>query len=114
MILIFAAIFLIVSTAVPHSASADPSIKDLAVRTEVHPIETLSVSVRQFLTGDKNGKPVTIAGQLRFPQASAGRLPVVILQHGSGGSNARDEFWAKTFNAMGIASFLVEASPGAS
>jgi dienelactone hydrolase len=64
------------------------------------------------LTGDKNGKAVAIAGQLRFPQGSAGRLPAVILQHGSGGSNARDEFWAKTFNEMGIASFLVDSFSG--
>src|SRR5215510_485210 len=94
------------------SAAADPSLKDLAARTELHPIETLTLSVRQFLTGDKNGKAVTIAGQLRFPQGSAGRLPAVILQHGSGGSNARDEFWAKTFNEMGIASFLVDSFSG--
>jgi dienelactone hydrolase len=112
MILIFAVIFLIVGVTFPHSAIADPSIKDLALRTEVHPIETLSVSVRQFLTGDKNGKPFTIAGQLRFPQGVTTRMPVVLLQHGSGGSNARDEYWAKTFNEMGIASFLVDSFSG--
>ena len=61
---------------------------------------------QQFLTGDKNGKAVTIAGQLRFPQGASGRLPAVILQHGSGGLNAGHELWAKTFNEMGIASFL--------
>ena len=108
--LLIAAIILIV--AFPHSTFADPSIKDLALRTEVHPIETLSVSVRQFLTGDKNGKPITIAGHLRFPQGVTTRMPVVLIQHGSGGSNARDEYWAKTFNEMGIASFLVDSFSG--
>jgi dienelactone hydrolase len=68
--------------------------------------------VRQFLTGDQDGKPVTIAGHLRFPQAVVGRLPAVILQHGSSGSNARDELWAKTFNEMGIATFLVDSFSG--
>ena len=34
------------------------------------------------------------------------------LQHGSAGSNARDEYWAKTFNEMGIASFLVDSFSG--
>lgn len=110
--IIIAAIFLIVAVKFPHLAIADPSIKDLAVRTELHPIETLSVSVRQFLTGDKNGKPFTIAGYLRFPQGPTTRMPVVLLQHGSGGSNARDEYWAKTFNEMGVASFLVDSLSG--
>ena len=107
-----AAIFLSVGVTFPHSAIADPSIKDLAARTEIHPIETLTVSVRQFLTGDKNGKPITIAGHLRFPQGVTTRMPVVLLQHGSGGSNARDEYWAKTFNEMGVASFLVDSLSG--
>ena len=40
------------------------------------------------------------------------RTPVVLLQHGSGGSNARDEYWAKTFNEMGIASFLIDSFSG--
>jgi hypothetical protein len=33
-----------------NQAVADPTLKDLAARTELHPIETLTVSVRQFLT----------------------------------------------------------------
>ena len=93
------------------SAIADPSVKDLAARTEIHPIETLTLSVRQFLTGDKNGKAVTIAGELRFPQGATGWLPAVISTW-SGGSNGRDELWAKTFNEMGIASFLVHSFSG--
>jgi dienelactone hydrolase len=108
----FSAVWVILGLAWGQPAVADPSLKDLAARTELHPIETLTLSVRQFLTGDKNGKAVTVAGQLRFPQGAAGRLPAVILQHGSGGSNARDEFWAKTFNEMGIASFLVDSFSG--
>ena len=77
------AAWVIVGLAWAQPAVADPSLKDLAARTEVRAIETLTLTVRQFLTGDKNGKAVTIAGQLRFPQGAAGRLPAVILQHGS-------------------------------
>ena len=36
------------------SAIADPSVKELATRTEVRPIETLTLSDQQFLTGDKS------------------------------------------------------------
>jgi hypothetical protein len=50
---------------------ADPSLKDLAARTELRAIETLTLTDQQFLTGDKNGKTVTIAAQLRFPQGAS-------------------------------------------
>jgi dienelactone hydrolase len=109
---IFQAAWVFLGLTWAQSAVADPSLKDLAQRTEARAIETLTLTDQQFLTGDKNGKAVTIAGQLRFPQGASGRLPVVMLQHGSGGSNARDEHWAKTFNEMGIASFLVDSFSG--
>lgn len=102
----------IVGLAWAQSAVADPSLKDLAARTELRAIETLTLTDQQFLTGDKNGKAVTIAGQLRFPQGASGRLPAVILQHGSGGPNAGHELWSKHFNEMGIASFLVDSFSG--
>src|SRR6266700_4587287 len=95
-----------------HMAAAEPSSTDLAARTELRAIETLTLTDQQFLTGDKNGKAVTIAGELRLPQGAAGRLPAVILQHGSGGPTGGHELWAKTFNEMGVASFLVDSFTG--
>jgi len=53
----------IVGLAWAQSAVADPSLKDLAARTEVRAIETLTLTDQQFLTGDKNGKAVAIAGE---------------------------------------------------
>jgi hypothetical protein len=39
--------------------------KSLAARTEYIPIETLTLSDQQFLTGDKGGaKPATVAGAI--------------------------------------------------
>ncbi len=95
------------------AALAEPSLNDLAARTELRAIETLTLSDEQFLTGDKNGKAVTIAGELRIPQGVDGRLPAVILLHGSGGVNGGHELWAKHFNEMGIASFLIDSFSGA-
>jgi dienelactone hydrolase len=106
------AAYVIVGLVWTQSAAADPSLKDLAARTEVRAIETLTLTDQQFLTGDKNGKSVTIAGQLRFPQGASGRLPAVILQHGSGGLNAGHEFWSKHFNEMGVASVLLDSFSG--
>jgi dienelactone hydrolase len=102
----------VASIASTHSAAADPSLTDLAARHELRAIETLTLTDQQFLTGDRNGKPVTIAGQLRIPQRTSGRVPAVILLHGSGGLNAGHELWSRHFNEMGIAAFLIDAFTG--
>ena len=70
------------------------------------------MSDRQLLTGDTNGQRVTIAGELRFPRGTTGRLPAVILLHGSGGIGAREEFWSKYLSELGMASFLVDSFLG--
>src|SRR6266581_6446659 len=91
------------------AAFAEPSESDLAARIELRPIETLTLTDQQFLTGDKNGKAVTIAGELRIPRGVNGRMPAVVLLHGSGGVGPGPELWAKHFNEMGIAAFLLDS-----
>jgi hypothetical protein len=49
---------------------------------------------------------------LRPPRGASGRLPAVILAHGSGGTGSREEIWAKYFNEMGIASFVIDSFSG--
>jgi dienelactone hydrolase len=91
----------------------DIATKDLAARLEVRPIQTLTLRDEQFLTGDKNGPTVTVAGVLRIPQGSATRRwPVVIMLHGSGGPNPSNEVWGDYLNAMGVAAFLVDSWSG--
>ena len=92
-------------------AAADPALPDLAVRTELISINTLTLSDAQFLTGDTNGKATTTAGQLRIARGSD-RLPVVVLQHGSGGMGANIEMWAREFNAMGVSTFALDGFTG--
>jgi dienelactone hydrolase len=94
------------------SAWAQPNVNDLAARTEIHAIETLTVSDQQLLTGDKNGQKVTIAGQLRFPLGATGQLPAIILLHGSGGIGTREEFWSRYLGELGAASFLLDSFTG--
>jgi dienelactone hydrolase len=103
---------MILGLAWAQSAAADPSLQDLASRTEVRAIESLTLTDQQFLTGDKNGKAVSIAGELRLPQRSTGRLPAVILLHGSGGPGPGPEYWAKYFNEIGVASLLIDSFSG--
>jgi dienelactone hydrolase len=88
-------------------ASAQSSPKDMAARTELHAIQTLTLSDPQFLAGDASGTPTTIAGQLRLAQGS-GRLPAVVLMHGSGGMGANIEMWTREFNSMGVSTFALD------
>src|SRR5258708_39083137 len=90
---------------VPVSAAAqDAASKQLAVRTELHPIPSLTLSDEQFLKGDHGGKPVTVTGQLRIAQGAA-RTPVVVMIHGSGGVGANPGFWTPEINEMGASTF---------
>jgi dienelactone hydrolase len=91
--------------------SAQSMPKDVASRVEIYAIPSLTISDQQFLTGDANGKPVTVAGEFRIAQGS-GRLPVVVLMHGSSGVGATTEAWVHQFNAMGISTFVIDGFTG--
>jgi len=93
-------------------ASADTlATKDLAARTELHSVPTVWISDEQFLTGDRNGRPVTVSGELSLPPGT-GKLPTVILMHGSGGMGANVGYWKRQLNALGIATFAIDGMTG--
>jgi dienelactone hydrolase len=92
-------------------AQAQSIPKDVATRVELHPIPTLTLSDQQFLTGASDGRPVTVSGEFRIAQGT-GRLPVVVLMHGSSGVGATMEAWEHTFNAMGISTFVIDGFTG--
>ena len=100
-----------VSLAAALVAVAEPVSHDLAARVELHAINTMTLSDAQFLTGDANGKGATTTGEFRIA-AGSGRLPVVILQHGSGGVAANVELWAREFNAVGVSTFALDGFTG--
>ena len=91
--------------------SAQSMPKDVAARTEIYAIPSLTISDQQFLTGDANGKEVTVAGEFRIAQGS-GKLPVVVLMHGSSGVGAGMDPWVRHFNAMGISTFVIDGFSG--
>jgi dienelactone hydrolase len=90
---------------------AESGSPDIAARTELHSVDTLTLSDAQFLKGDANAKATLTTGQLRIA-SGFGRLPVVILQHGSGGMAANVEMWAREFNAMGVSTFALDGFTG--
>jgi dienelactone hydrolase len=102
---------LTISLLVATLAVAEPVSHNMAARTELHAIESMTLSDAQFLTGDANGMPTTTTGELRVA-AGSGRLPLVMLQHGSGGMGANIEMWAREFNAMGVSTFALDGFTG--
>ncbi len=92
-------------------ANIDSAIPDLAARTELHSISTLTLTDTQFLRGDTSGKPTITSGQLRLPKGS-GPMPVVVLQHGSAGMAPNVEMWTREFNRIGVATFALDGFTG--
>ncbi len=96
------------SLVIPSLATAQVSAtKQFAARTEIHSIPSMTLSDEQFLKGE-DGQPVVVSGLLRIAQGS-GRLPVVVLLHGSAGMGANVEFWARELNEMGVSAFALDA-----
>lgn len=91
--------------------SAQSIPKEIAARTEIYAIPSLTISDQQFLTGDANGKQVTVAGEFRIAQGT-GKLPVVVLMHGSSGVGAGMEPWVRQFNGMGISTLVIDGFSG--
>jgi dienelactone hydrolase len=81
-------------------------------RIELHSLQTLTLTDKQFLTGAKDGKPVVIAGELRIPRPGTDRLPAVVLVHGSGGVGANVDRWSQELNGIGVATFILDGLTG--
>src|ERR1700692_5033965 len=81
-------------------------------RTEVYPVQTVTLSTADFLLGKKDSKPVMIAGELRIPKPGTDRLPAVVLVHGSGGVGFNSGMWADELNKAGLATFVVDSFTG--
>ena len=84
-------------------------------RQEFYPLQSVTLSDADFLTGKKDGVPVTLAGALRFPRLGPEKLPAVVLLHGSGGlggSGGMIDEWSRELNEVGIATFAIDSFSG--
>jgi dienelactone hydrolase len=84
------------------------------VRIEVHSFSSTTLTDQQILTGRKEGKPVTLAGELRIPRPGTDRLPAVVFLHGSGGISGFVDDWSQQLNPLGVATFLLDSFTGRS
>jgi len=81
-------------------------------RVEIHAFASSTVTDQLFLTSQREGHPVTLAGELRLPKPGTERLPAVVLLHGSGGISGGLDAWARFLNEMGVATFTLDAFTG--
>jgi dienelactone hydrolase len=92
--------------------AAPQALPAQVARMEIHSFQSMTLTDQEFLTGSKEGKPVTIAGELRLPRPGNDRLPAVVLIHGSGGVGGNVLDWEKDLNAMGVATFVLDSFTG--
>ena len=78
----------------------------------LYPLQTVTVSSEQFLTGSKDGKLAVIGGELRIPKTAADRVPAVVIVHGGVGVGDHEDNWAREFNQMGVAAFILDSFTG--
>ncbi|WP_434774440.1 dienelactone hydrolase family protein [Pseudomonas oryzihabitans] len=93
------------------AVSAVPPATDIPARQEVLTFSSLTLTDQQFLTGAKGGTEVLLGGVLSLPPGTE-KVPVVILQHGSGGLGSNIPYWERQFNQAGIATFAVDGFSG--
>jgi dienelactone hydrolase len=92
--------------------AAPQSLPAQVARMEIHSFPSMTLTDQEFLTGKKDGKPVTLAGELRLPRPGNDRLPAVIILHGSGGVSGFILDWEQYLNAMGVATFVIDSFTG--
>jgi dienelactone hydrolase len=100
--------------------------KAQVARSEIWPVETITLNDSDFLAGRDAAKPVLIAGELRLPKTGVGpagralccaaaKLPAVVLLHGSGGiggAGAPVDEWSRDLNQLGIATLTLDSFSG--
>lgn len=65
--------------------------------------------ILEFTSPSRKG-PVTVRAELFLPEGVAGRVPAMVIHHGSGGvTNTREYAYARDFTKMGVASIIPDS-----
>ena len=69
------------------------------------------ITLQKILNRGSYAETQTISGTLNFPASAADKnVPVVILLSGSSGISDSQEYWIKTLNNIGLATFTVDSN----
>lgn len=73
------------------------------------PAMSQTKEILEFTSPSRNG-PVTVKAELFLPDGIAGRMPAMVIHHGSGGvTNTREYAYAREFTKMGVASIIPDS-----
>jgi len=89
---------------------ATPAIAQIQI--QVIPFDSVTLSSQQVLLGETQGKPATLAGELRLPGLGPDKVPVVVLVHGIAGLRAYHIEWANALNSWGFGVFIPDHISG--
>jgi dienelactone hydrolase len=91
-------------------AASAPTVGSAQVaRMEIYSFPSTTLTDQEFLVGGREGKPVTVAGELRLPRSGSDRMPVVVLLHASGGIGGNVTDWEQYLNELGVATFVIDS-----
>jgi len=105
---------LFIGTSVLSGCASAPVVATLAQgQVGALRLESSDIAEGDFLAKRPSGTSAIVSGDLRLPEAGAGRrVPAVILVHVCLGDTAATENWARELPGIGIATFHVDSFSG--
>ena len=100
---------LLVTFALTACATATPRADLADGATGLIRFATLTPSTGDFARRNRDVPPAIIWGELTLPHGTSGRVPAVVLVHGSGGVGHNMPGWRAELNAIGVATFIVDS-----
>lgn len=92
------------------SCAAIATAADVPAAVELRTFPSFTVADADLLAGrGAHGKAVTLAGELNLPLSADGKVPAVVLLHGSAGVLPYVTEWRDELAAIGVASFIVDS-----
>ncbi|GAC1428180.1 MAG: hypothetical protein NVSMB6_28170 [Burkholderiaceae bacterium] len=79
----------------------------MSARADVHEPSLPFISYVNFQSLDP-ANPLTVSGRLRVPTEPAGKMPAVVVVHGSAGVDSRGQFYVEALNSAGIATLEID------
>jgi dienelactone hydrolase len=107
---VLAVLACLVGAAAPQAQEAAPAADLADGRTGKIHFESLTPTGYFQLARSEATRKTVVFGTLVLPEQAAGRVPAMVVAHGSGGvSTAREFWWAGKLTAMGVAAFVVDS-----
>ncbi len=95
---------------VPHLAALAVALAALPITGRAQPLIDPDVPTISYVNFPALEQTMsrTVSGQLRVPAGVSGKVPAVVIVHGSGGVDSRGRFYAEALNKAGFATLEID------